>query len=525
MGALFLADRASASGVERCVVKRLLPGAGEAERLYLAREVAALDAAARAGGQGVVRALDAGADWILLEHVDGCDLGALLTARGKRGRPLPLAVVAHVARGLARGLCTLERAGLVHRDVHPGNVLLGCDGAVKLADLGVVAFTDGRGPTVAGLKGTLVYMAPEQLREGRADARSDVYAAGLVLWEALTGVAARPAGAVGLAELLAAREREPSPPSALRQEAASFDAVVRLALAPDPAARPSTVAAWAEALDAAIREAGVTPDAAALGALVGPLAERAPAAPSRTLAPQGEPAPPLPPSPRRARRTWIVVPALVAAALAGWLALERAGREAERVQARALGPLGPGGDGARPSLTSLTSPTSIAPAPSIVDAGSPEPDVVAPTDGAEAPDATRTSGAVRADASARDAAARVAASGRVRLQVRAVDGSLHLKGAGASGLAASHPGWALGDGESVVVTITGGAPTHFAVQLRATQRAGALRLALGNVADVEATCGARAGPLPMTGLAPPVTCRLVRGDGATMAFAVHGDVE
>ncbi|TNF33774.1 MAG: serine/threonine protein kinase, partial [Deltaproteobacteria bacterium] len=223
MGELFLVDRVGDDGVaEVAVLKRLLPGADATHQALFAREG---DVLAQLASPHIVRLLDRGPGWLLLEHVDGCDLATLLAQRARRGRPLPLPAAWALLGGLCEALADLHEAaaadgtplGLVHRDVNPANVLLTRDGAVKLIDLGVVrtALTDAA--TVAGVKGTLAYMAPEQLHGRAAGPAADLYAAGLVAYEVLTGVPARPQGAaVGLAELLAARERLPAPPSRLR---------------------------------------------------------------------------------------------------------------------------------------------------------------------------------------------------------------------------------------------------------------------------------------------------------------------
>src|ERR1700759_1113588 len=114
-------------------------------------------------------------------------------ARG-RVRDLPLgvalAIVADVARGMheAHELTDARGAplGLVHRDVSPGNILLGLDGTVKLADFGIVK--EIRGSTLSGsLHGTVTYMAPEQCQGHAFDRRADIFSLGVILYELVTG--------------------------------------------------------------------------------------------------------------------------------------------------------------------------------------------------------------------------------------------------------------------------------------------------------------------------------------------------
>ncbi|MBX7083343.1 MAG: protein kinase [Nannocystaceae bacterium] len=157
--------------------------------------------------------------------------------------------------------------GVVHRDLKPSNILVGDDGRAKLIDFGVARLLDasGRGATVGTrvgeLVGTLQYMSPEQLDgdNRRVDARTDVYALGLVLYELVAG---RLPYAVpeATAALVAARVRafDPPAPTALRgPRARALDAVVLTALAKDPAARHATAAALADELERALRGEGV----------------------------------------------------------------------------------------------------------------------------------------------------------------------------------------------------------------------------------------------------------------------------
>ncbi|MGR7028023.1 Stk1 family PASTA domain-containing Ser/Thr kinase [Geodermatophilus sp. URMC 62] len=147
-------------------------------------------AAAMLSHPNVVSVSDQGSDqglvFLVMELVRGRTLRDLLQARGR----LTVAEAFAVLEPVLAGLTAAHRAGIVHRDVKPENVLIGHDGTVKVADFGLARALTGTGQTshTGGvLIGTVAYLSPEQLERARADARSDVYAAGLVLFEVLTG--------------------------------------------------------------------------------------------------------------------------------------------------------------------------------------------------------------------------------------------------------------------------------------------------------------------------------------------------
>ncbi|RBY88432.1 Stk1 family PASTA domain-containing Ser/Thr kinase [Blastococcus sp. TF02A-26] len=147
-------------------------------------------AAAMLSHPNVVSVSDQGSDqglvFLVMELVRGRTLRDLLQARGR----LTVAEAFAVLEPVLSGLAAAHRAGIVHRDIKPENVLIGHDGVVKVADFGLARAVAGTGQTshTGGvLIGTVAYLSPEQLERGRADARSDVYAAGIVLFEMLTG--------------------------------------------------------------------------------------------------------------------------------------------------------------------------------------------------------------------------------------------------------------------------------------------------------------------------------------------------
>jgi eukaryotic-like serine/threonine-protein kinase len=147
-------------------------------------------AAAMLSHPNVVSVSDQGSDqglvYLVMELVRGRTLRDLLQARGR----LTVGEAFAVLEPVLAGLTAAHRAGIVHRDIKPENVLISHDGVVKVADFGLARAVVGTGQTsqTGGvLIGTVAYLSPEQLERGRADARSDVYAAGIVLYEMLTG--------------------------------------------------------------------------------------------------------------------------------------------------------------------------------------------------------------------------------------------------------------------------------------------------------------------------------------------------
>ncbi|HTM22740.1 MAG TPA: AAA family ATPase, partial [Kofleriaceae bacterium] len=141
-------------------------------------------------------------------------------------------------RGMAEGLVAIHRAGLVHRDVKPSNVLVSRDGRVVLLDFGLVYEPDGDASRDDHLVGTPAYMAPEQAGGGNASAASDWYSVGVTLYQSLTGVLPFRGGAI---EVLTAKQagRPPPPAALLPTVPADLDALCTALLTPTPADRPS----------------------------------------------------------------------------------------------------------------------------------------------------------------------------------------------------------------------------------------------------------------------------------------------
>lgn len=184
--------------------------------------------------------------YLVMEYVEGVLLADVL----RRDGPLPWPRAADLMHQLLTALAYLHGQGVYHRDLKPENLMLTPDGRVKIIDFGI-ALMGGR-PRVtwrgfSGLAGTPQYMAPEQIRGERGGAASDIYAAGAILYELLTG---RPPfdGDNPLAVMYQALNEALTPVSQLRRVSAGVDAVLARALHRDKAQRFATALDFAEAL-------------------------------------------------------------------------------------------------------------------------------------------------------------------------------------------------------------------------------------------------------------------------------------
>jgi serine/threonine-protein kinase len=214
--------------------------------------------AARVDNDYVCRVMDlgvlpSGQPYIAMELLDGTDLGRLLAARG----PLPIVeAVGYVIHALT-GIGTAHLMGIVHRDLKPSNLFVakkpGGGSIVKVLDFGISKAQTGMGPAnvsaVNNPLGSPAYMSPEQVSlSPTIDARADLWAVGVILYELLTGKLPFEGNTVpeALAFIL---EREPAPPSSLRPDVPrGLEAVIAHCLAKDPAQRFADAAALAAAL-------------------------------------------------------------------------------------------------------------------------------------------------------------------------------------------------------------------------------------------------------------------------------------
>src|ERR1700744_725060 len=155
---------------------------------FVGRFIGEAKAVAKLSHPNIVSVYDQNADgeylYLVMEYVAGRTLRALLRERGWLPWPEALSVLDPVLCGLAAA----HQAGIAHRDVKPENVLITADGRVKVVDFGLARTSAAVGNTRAGtIMGSVAYIAPEQVTGARTDARTDVYSAGIVLFEMLTG--------------------------------------------------------------------------------------------------------------------------------------------------------------------------------------------------------------------------------------------------------------------------------------------------------------------------------------------------
>jgi len=239
--------RARDERLDRTVAIKLLHPHLLPDEAARARFVAEARAAAGLTHPGIVPVYDVIDDdetpAIVFQYVPGLSLDDRLRRDGR----LPLAETVAIGLQVARALAHAHSAGLIHRDVKPGNILLEDGGGARLLDFGIarlLADAAARSTSTGEVMGTLRYMSPEQLLGRAADARSDLYSLGLTLFEMAAG---RPAfDAKTPVALLAAEEAGPPP---LPDQPAWFAGLVAGLLAVDPNGRPASAEVVAEELE------------------------------------------------------------------------------------------------------------------------------------------------------------------------------------------------------------------------------------------------------------------------------------
>ena len=241
--------------LDRPVALKVMDSRYAGDQQFLTRFQLEARSVARLKDPGLVAVYDQGLDarhpFLVMELVEGGTLRELLAERG----PMPPHAVAAVLRPVLGGLAAAHRAGLVHRDVKPENVLISDEGDVKIVDFGLVRAVAEAGITSTSvILGTAAYLSPEQVRDGNASPRSDVYAAGIVAYELLTGQTPF-SGDTALSVAYQRLDTDvPAPSSVINGVPVPFDELVERATARDPADRYADAQDMAAELGAIVDE-------------------------------------------------------------------------------------------------------------------------------------------------------------------------------------------------------------------------------------------------------------------------------
>ncbi|KNB53072.1 serine/threonine protein kinase [Streptomyces caatingaensis] len=238
-GGMATVYRALDTRLDRVVAVKVMHPALAGDAVFVERFIREAKSAARLDHPNVVGVYDQGTDgayvYLAMEYVAGCTLRDVLRERGALQPRAALDIVEPVLAALGAA----HRAGLVHRDMKPENVLIGDDGRVKVADFGLVRAVGTHSATSTGsILGTVSYLAPEQIEHGTADTRTDVYACGVVLYEMLTGT--KPHSGASPAQVLYQHLHRdvPAPSAEVPGLAPELDDLVTTVTARDPELRP-----------------------------------------------------------------------------------------------------------------------------------------------------------------------------------------------------------------------------------------------------------------------------------------------
>ncbi len=276
MAEIYLARAETELGATRlAVVKQILPAYADDPR-FSEMLIHEAKLAARLSHKNIVQVFDLGRTtgnereddhlFIAMEYVEGFDLNALLRRCTEQRVGLAVGHALGIVVDVLEGLDYAHRAGIVHRDVSPSNVLISYEGEVKLCDFGIAHANQlVKERETEALKGKAGYMSPEHARGEEVDARSDVFAAGIILWELVAGHRLyKPKSDVPLVEQARRAEVPPLADKGLPQQE-KLAAIAGRALAVDRKERYPSAAAFARDLESYLADAGLLASRLELG--------------------------------------------------------------------------------------------------------------------------------------------------------------------------------------------------------------------------------------------------------------------
>jgi len=249
--------------LERRIALKVMHAHLSDDSAFQSRFIQEARSAARLADPHVVNVFDQGQDgelaYLVMEYLPGITLRELLREQKRLTIPQTITIMDAVLAGLSAA----HRAGIVHRDVKPENVLLAEDGRIKIGDFGLARATTANTATGQQLLGTIAYLAPELVTRGTADARSDIYALGIMLYEMLVGE--QPYKGEQPMQIAFQHATESVPRPSVRNPAVPepLDELVLWATEKSPDERPDDAQQMLERLREIERDLGITPARAA----------------------------------------------------------------------------------------------------------------------------------------------------------------------------------------------------------------------------------------------------------------------
>ncbi|CAM5736713.1 non-specific serine/threonine protein kinase OS=Streptomyces tendae OX=1932 GN=pknB PE=4 SV=1 [Streptomyces tendae] len=238
VGGMATVYRAVDTRLDRVLALKVMHPTLATDATFVERFIREAKSVARLDHPNVVQVFDQGAEgayvYLAMEYIAGCTLRDVLRERGALRPRAALDILEPVLAALGAA----HRAGFVHRDMKPENVLIGDDGRVKVADFGLVRAVDTVTSITGSVLGTVSYLAPEQIESGTADPRVDVYACGVVLHEMLTGAKPHDGDSPAVVLYKHLHEDVPPPSAAVPDMAYELDELVAAATARNPEIRP-----------------------------------------------------------------------------------------------------------------------------------------------------------------------------------------------------------------------------------------------------------------------------------------------